>query len=114
MTRVKFATVFAMIVCATGSIPNSAKAQMGPANLGGYCYTCAQFYHPSLKRTSPTVDNSQSSPSYSSSIERIRAQQRKCAREVYDRYNEPDQNDPSYPDFLADLQNECVTRFLNR
>lgn len=53
-------------------------------------------------------------PKSSSSIERLRAQQRKCAEEVYDSSNESDRNDPSYPNFLLDLKNEYAIRFSSK
>jgi hypothetical protein len=70
MTKLKFSVVFALIVCVTGSFSKSAKAQMGPRSLGGYCYTCAQFFHPQYEEPSPTKDNSQTSPNSNSSAER--------------------------------------------
>jgi tetratricopeptide (TPR) repeat protein len=41
MTRLKFAMVFTVIVCITGSFSKTANAQ---SNLGGYCFSCA--YNP--------------------------------------------------------------------
>ena len=67
MTKLKFTMLFALTVFVTGSFAKPVKAQMGPRNLGGYCYTCAQFFHPSFENSSPTEDNSQTSPSSSSS-----------------------------------------------
>jgi hypothetical protein len=110
MKKLKLAVVFTVIACITGYFPKVAKSQ---SNLGIYCYSCAYNpMYPHLDKPSSTENNSQTSSR--SSLESIRAQQRKCAREVYDRYNEPDRNDPSYPNFLLDLQNECVTRFLRK
>jgi tetratricopeptide (TPR) repeat protein len=52
MTKLKFSVVFAVMVCLTGSFPTSARCQMGPAGLGGYCYTCGQFQHPNVNSNS--------------------------------------------------------------
>jgi hypothetical protein len=65
MTMPKFTVVSAAIVCLTGSLPITAKAQM---NLGGYCFSCAYNpMYPHLEKPSSTENSYQVSPNSSSS-----------------------------------------------
>jgi hypothetical protein len=117
MTKLKFAVVFAVIVCVTGSFSKSAKAQMGSASLGGYCYTCGQFRYPHIEKPSSTENNSQTSPS--SSIESLRSQQMECAERVkerflYNHHTPTSREDPNYWVLAQKLQDECVAPFESR
>jgi hypothetical protein len=122
MIQLKFAVVFALIFCATGSFPKAAKAQVGsygsfsyPVPGGNTIYNYPTLDKPSSNTPSSNGNNTQASQD-SSSAEDIYL---RCTLKVKSRFGYNNgapvsPNDPNFIEIFKAHKTECSDPFLSK